>query len=91
LSFSLKAFIKCRGTVRHTDQLVTARQEQIRDSRVTLLCIAQEALFNIGILKARSESGLVTAPIHLVIEDDGVVDARKLFGNGSLAILAWFS
>jgi len=99
LSFSLKAFIKVfEEQFGIPIRLVTRTGgEQIRGFQgVTLLRIAQEALFNIG-RHSKAKSGRVDlkvadGTIHLVIEDDGVgFDARRLFrtngGFGHLGLV----
>jgi signal transduction histidine kinase len=99
LSFSLRAFVKMfEEQFGIPIKLVTRTGgEQIRGFQgVTLLRIAQEALFNIG-RHSKAKSGrvdlkVVDGTIHLVIEDDGVgFDTRKLFkvngGFGHLGLV----
>lgn len=96
LSFSLKAFIKVfEEQFGIPIRLVTRTgREQITGFHgVTLLRIAQEALYNIG-KHSKARSGKVylkvaDGTIHLLIEDDGVgFDAKKLSRvNGSFGHL----
>jgi signal transduction histidine kinase len=99
LSFSLRAFKKVfEEQFGIPIKLVTRTGgEQIRGFQgVTLLRVAQEALFNIG-RHSKAKSGKVDlkvadGTIHLAIEDDGVgFDARRLFrtngGFGHLGLV----